>query len=279
MQSLLSQPAQTATTPSASMRTRREAAPENVSAGFIVALAAHIAILGGGAVWALWAHASSSAWGEHTLQSGSISATMVPSIPLPPKQRFDENKVLTSETPSAAPTPPKAKAEPPPKPNEVLIPTKAISKPAKVAEKPAPEPPKRPQPDVPDPKKAPMGETSGVRIPEAVQQVKNGTASITLDDRSFGQRYAYYARIVDQKVSESWNTQPMFPGAATGMRAVVVFTINADGTPSDPHILTKSGSPAFDVLALRTIQRIEGFGPLPQTKPITVEFALDYKQN
>ena len=62
------------------------------------------------------------------------------------------------------------------------------------------------------------------------------------------------------------------------MRAVVVFTINADGTPSDPRIITKSGSPAFDILAIRTIQRIDGFGPLPQTKPITVEFALDYKQ-
>ncbi len=61
------------------------------------------------------------------------------------------------------------------------------------------------------------------------------------------------------------------------MRAVVVFTINADGTPSDPKILTRSGSAAFDTLALRTIQRIDGFGPLPQSKPITVEFALDYK--
>lgn len=261
------------------MRTRRQADRENVSAGFIVALAAHIAILGGGAAWVFWIHASSSAWGEHTLQSGSISAMMVPSIPLPPKQRFKEENVLTSETPSAAPTPPKAKAAPPPKPNEVLIPEKTITKPTKIAEKPAPAPPKHAEVTPPDPKKATMGETSGVRIPEAIQQVKNGTASITVDDRSFGQRYAYYARIVDQKVSESWNTQPMFPGAATGMRAVVVFTINADGTPSDAHILTKSGSAPFDVLALRTIQRIEGFGPLPQSKPITVEFALDYKQN
>ena len=112
----------------------------------------------------------------------------------------------------------------------------------------------------------------------AVQQVKNGVASITVDDRSFGERYAYYARIVDQKVSESWNSQSVSSGASNGMRAIVVFTINTDGTPSDPRILTKSGSAPFDTLALRTIQRIDGFGPLPQSKPITVEFALDYKQ-
>ena len=273
MQTLLTQPASNAPAP---LATRRQAAPENVSASFIVALTLHAAILGGTAAWAFFVNVRSSSWGEHTLQSGSISATMVPSIPLPPRQRFNENNVLTSETPSAAPTPSKEKAAPPPRPNEVLIPDKAV-KPPKVAEKPAPTPPKHAEPTPPDPTKATMGETSGVRIPEAIQQVKNGTASITVDDRSFGQRYAYYARIVDQKVSDSWNAQQIFPGAATGMRAVVVFTINADGTPSDPRILTKSGSSAFDVLALRTIQRIDGFGPLPQPKPITVEFALDYK--
>lgn len=274
MQTLLTQPASSQPTP---LRVRRQAPREDVSASFIVALTLHIAIIGGSIAWALWGHISHNAWGENSLQSGSVSATMVPSIPLPPKQHFDERNVLTSDTPSAAPTPPKEKAAPLPKPNEVLIPEKVI-KPPKVAEKSAPTPPKHVEPTPPDPTKATMGETSGVRIPEAIQQVKNGTASITVDDRSFGQRYAYYARIVDQKVSDSWNAQQISPGASTGMRAVVVFTINADGTPSDPRILTKSGSSTFDVLALRTIQRIDGFGPLPQSRPITVEFALDYKQ-
>jgi len=260
------------------IRPRHEAPRENVSEGFLFALTLHAAVIGIAIAWALIANVRPSSWGENSLQSGSISATMVPSIPLPPKQRFKEDSVLTSDTPSAAPEPPKAKAEVAPKPDEVLIPDKVIKKPTKVAEKAAPEPPKHPQPTPPDPTKATMGETSGVRIPEAIQQVKNGTASITMDDRSFGQRYAYYARIVDQKVSESWNSQQIFPGATSGMRAVVVFTINADGTPSDPRILTKSGSSAFDTLALRTIQRIDGFGPLPQSKPITVQFALDYKQ-
>lgn len=260
------------------VRHRSRAPRENVNASFIAALTLHLAIAGGAVAWAVISNFNHASWGESSIQSGSISATMVPSIPLPPKQRFNEDKVLTSETPSAAPTPPKEKAAPPPKPDEVLIPEKVAPKPTKTAEKPAPTPPKHPDTTPPDPTKATMGETSGVRIPEAIQQVKNGTASITMDDRSFGQRYAYYARIVDQKVSESWNTQQIFPGATTGMRAVVVFTINADGTPSDPRILTKSGSSAFDTLAIRTIQRIDGFGPLPQTKPITVEFALDYKQ-
>jgi periplasmic protein TonB len=268
---------QPAPTPPMPIRHRHAAAREDVSASFIVALTLHAAIIGGTIALALISNFNHSSWGENSAQSGSIAVTAVTAIPLPPKQRVNEEHVLTSESTSVAPTPPKEKTEPPPKKDEVLIPEKA-AKPPKVAEKPAPTPPKHVEETPPNPVKATTGDSSGVRIPEAVQQVKNGTASITMDDRSFGQRYAYYARIVDQKVSESWNTQQIFPGATTGMRAVVVFTINADGTPSDPRIVTKSGSSAFDVLAIRTIQRIDGFGPLPQTKPITVEFALDYKQ-
>jgi protein TonB len=250
---------------------------ESVSASFILALVLHASLAGAAIGWALISNTSRTKWGDDSLQTGSISATMVPSIPLPSRQLFNKDNVLTSDKPNIAPPPPTPKAEAPPKPHEVLIPDKVTPK-TKVADKPAPEPPKHPQPTPPDPTKAPNGETPGVRIPIAMQQVKNGTASITVDDRSFGERYAYYARIVDQKVSESWNTQQEFPAVSTGMRAVVVFTINTDGTPSDPHILTKSGSSAFDIVALRTIQRIDGFGPLPQSKPITVEFALDYKQ-
>jgi protein TonB len=264
--------------PTETLPTRADTpAKEAVSTSFVVALCLHAAIAGGVVAWAYIAHSTHPSWGDHTAQTGSISANMVSSIPLPPRVPVNPKEVLASESPSIAPKPPTPKAEPPPKPKEIPIPEKVVTKPAKVAEKPTPEPPKHPTVTPPDPKKAAVGDTAGTRIPMSVQQVKNGTASITVDDRSFGERYSYYAQIVDRKVSESWNSQQVFPGAASGMRAVVVFTINADGTPSDPKILTRSGSAAFDTLALRTIQRIDGFGPLPQSKPITVEFALDYK--
>jgi protein TonB len=265
--------------PTETLPTRADApTKEAVSTSFVVALCLHAAIAGAFVGWAFITHASRQSWGDHSPQTGSIAVTAVSSLPLPPRVPVNTKEVLASENPSIAPKPPTPKTEPPPKPKEILIPDKVKPKPSKTANKPAPEPPKHPTVTPPDPKKATVGETAGVRIPMSVQQVKNGTASITVDDRSFGERYSYYARIVDRKVSESWNSQQVFPGAASGMRAVVVFTINADGTPSDPKILQKSGSAAFDALALRTIQRIDGFGPLPQSKPITVEFALDYKQ-
>jgi protein TonB len=264
--------------PQVQIPTRADAPRESVSSSFVGAVVLHAAIIGGVIAWGLIGNLGRQSWGENSLQSGSISATMVPALPLPPKLAPSKDNVLASESESVAPKPPEPKSEPIPKKDEVVIPDKPTPKNAKVADKPAPEMPKHPLPTPPDTSKAKVGETTPTFIPMAVQQVKNGTASITVDDRSFGQRFAYYARIVDQKVSDSWNQEQIFPGAQTGMRAVVVFTINTDGTPSDAHILTRSGSAPFDTLAVRTIQRIDGFGPLPQAKPITVEFALDYKQ-
>ena len=262
--------------PTETLPTRAEAPTEKLSQGFALALTLH-ALAIGALIAAAWiGHLRHPSWGEHSLQAGSISATMVPSIPLPARVPSNKDNVLASEHESVAPKPPTPKAAPPLNPKDILIPNKVT--PAEPNDKPAPEPPKHPLPTPPEPKKAAVGDTSGTLIPQAINHLRNGTASITIDDRSFGERYAYYARIVDQKVSQSWDEAQIFPGASTGSRAVVVFTINADGTPSDIRILTRSGSPTFDNLAVRAVQRIDGFGPLPQSKPITVEFAFDYKQ-
>ena len=265
--------------PTETLPTRRPPAPQTVASSLVSAILLHailFAVIGG---WGLVSFRKQKSWGQAASQAGSVQATMVAALPLPPRQRTLETGVLTSETPSPAPTPPKPHAEPPPKPDEVLIPVKTPPRPtAKVAPATTPEPPKHPQPVIPEPKKATTGETAGIRIPQSVTQLKNGTASITVEDKTFGDRYAYYVKIVNRKVAENWNLQEADSRASNGKRTVIVFTINADGTPSDPHIQTRSGSPTLDTSAIRAIQRVEGFGTLPQSKPITVEFAFDYKQ-
>src|SRR5580692_11970191 len=125
-------------------------------------------------------HNRTSNWGENAASVGAIQATMVSSIPLPPTQRTLDTGVLTSEAPSPAPVVTKEKTEPPPSPNEVAIPEK--TKPPKIAEKPTPAPPKHIQPVTPPPTKAVTGETAGIRIPEATMEVKNGTASVSVQD-------------------------------------------------------------------------------------------------
>jgi len=201
---------------------------------------------------------------------------MVSALPLPPKQRTLDTGVLTSEQPSPAPVVAKEKTEPPPKPDEVAIPKK-ITKPVKVAEKPTPEPPKHPQPAPPQPTKAVTGETAGIRIAQATMQLKNGTASVSVEDKTFGARFAYYINIVNRTVAQNWFTQEADPRASNGKSVTIVFDIDRAGVPSNARVETRSGSPSLDMSAMRAVQRVDGFGPLPQGDHITVEYKFDFK--
>jgi protein TonB len=199
---------------------------------------------------------------------------MVSSLPLPPTQRTLDTGVLTSEAPSPAPVITKEKTEPPPAPNEVAIPEK-ITKPTKTAEKPTPSPPKHIQPVPPQPTKATTGETAGVRIPQATVELKNGTASATVEDRAFGDRFAWYGKIITSKVAQNWFTQEADPRTSNGKSVTLLFDVSRDGVPSNVRVETPSGSPSLDLSATRAVQRVEGFGPLPQGDHITVEYTFN----
>jgi periplasmic protein TonB len=227
------------------------------------------AIVGG----AVFFHHRGITWGESTSNVGAIQATMVSSIPLPPTQRTLDTGVLTSEAPSPAPVVTKEKTEPPPSPKEVAIPEK-ITKPIKTAEKPTPAPPKHIQPVTPDPNKAVTGETAGIRIAQATTEVKNGTASVSVQDRTFGARFSYYVDIVNKKVAQNWYTAEADPASSLGKSTTIVFDITRDGVPSNARVETRSGSPSLDLSALRAVQRVDGFGPLPQGDHITVEYTF-----
>jgi periplasmic protein TonB len=224
---------------------------------------------------ALLFHHRTSNWGENASNAGAIHATMVSSIPLPPTQRTLDTGVLTSEAPSPAPVTAKEKTEPPPSPNEVAIPEKI--KPPKVADKPTPAPPKHVQPITPPPTKAVTGETAGIRIAQSTLELKNGTSSVSIQDRSFGERYAYYVNIVNNKVSQNWYKSEADPLASMDKSTTVVFDIDREGIPSNAHVETRSGSATLDLSALRAVQRVDGFGPLPSGNRITVEFTFHFR--
>lgn len=216
-------------------------------------------------------------WGENASNAGAIQATMVSSLPLPPRQRQLDTGVLTSEAPSPAPLIEKEKTAPPPDLKEVPIPTK-VKPPKKVAQKETPQPPKHIQPTPPQPKKAATGETAGIRVAESTIPLRNGTASVSVQDRTFGARFAYYVNIVNRTVAQNWYTQEADPVASNGKRVTLVFDINREGVPSNIRIETRSGSPTLDSSAVRAVQRVEGFGPLPQGDHITVEYSFDYRR-
>ena len=109
-------------------------------------------------------------------------------------------------------------------------------------------------------------------------QLKNGTASVSVEDKAFGARFAYYVNIVNRTVAQNWYTQEADPQASEGRRVTIVFDIDRDGLPSNARISARSGSSTLDTSALRALQRVEGFGPLPTGDHITVEYSFDYRK-
>jgi len=227
---------------------------------------------------AYFTHTHTEHWGENASSVGAIQASMVSAIPLPTKVPPVKDSVLVPDTVSQAPAPPpKEAALPPPKPTDVLIKAKTPDKPiTKVAPVPTVAPPKHPQP-TPDTPKANSGE-SATQLPQSISQVKNGTATATVQDRTFGNRYAWYVQQVSRKVAQNWYTQEADPRSSQGKGVTIVFDIQSDGTPSNIRLETRSGSPTLDTSAMHALERVDGFGPLPSGNHITVEYTFDYRQ-
>lgn len=248
---------------------------------FAVALLAHGVLIGGLLVAGFIFTDHGEKWGDKADVSGAVQATMVNSIPLPPKVQPKTDNVLASENPSEVPPPPTPKSEPPPKPTDIPVPVKQPDKktPSKPADKPAPEPPKHPQPTKEQPDKAATGETAGLRVAMTSVENKAGTSSTNVTDSAFGQRYAFYVRQLTQKVSQQWYTQTLDSGAP-GHRVWISFRVERDGTPSNIQIAKPSGDATLDASALRAVQRIDTFGPLPDGYTgsyINVQYYFDPK--
>lgn len=227
-------------------------------------------------------------WGERQASVGAIQASMVSALPLPSHAKPVEKQVLASEDENQAPLPPpKAAAEPPPRPTDILIKAKIPPKkpaPVHTEAPPRPEPHATPseakpvkRPPPPPTPKAQTGETTATQLPQAVSQAKNGTATATVQDRAFGARYAYYLRLVSQKVSQNWVAGEADPRASQGKHVTLLFNIDRDGTPEDVRVETHSASPSLDQSALHAVQRIDSFGPLPAGNKISIEFSFDYR--
>lgn len=200
-------------------------------------------------------------WGNSVNTAGAIQATMVTSLPLPPKTPTDQENVLATETPSPAPVAPAPKTVEAPKPEAIPIPV-PNAKPAKVADKSTPAPPLHPQPVKTNPNKAQMGEAAA-SIPMSSTQTRAGTFSATTSDTAFGTRFAYYVQEITQKVASQWYTSMLDPQAA-GHRVYITFEIERDGSISHIQIAQRSGDNTLDQTALSAVQHIDTFPPLPE---------------
>jgi protein TonB len=257
--------------PPATLQHRTET-PEKFGGGMGLSVTLHLLLFGAAfaAAWTGILH--TQRWGGPQANAGAIQASLVSAIPLPQRAAPVEKSVLAPEHASEAPAPPKEATQPPPKPTDIEV--KARTQPTKAAPVETPEPPKHAQP-TPTTTKAVSGEVA-TQIPTAIDQVKNGTASLTVPDRVYGARFAWYFGGIGRKVAQNYLTDSINVAASNGKTAVVVFDIEHDGTVQNLRLYQRSGSTSLDAAAMAAIQRIDTFGPLPAGDHITIQYKFDF---
>ena len=77
-------------------------------------------------------------------------------------------------------------------------------------------------------------------------------------------------------MQSNWRTYEIDPRIKAPHRAFIEFEVVRDGTPHGVQIAQTSGVPSLDISAKRAIERIDGFGALPEGSVLHVQFWFDY---
>lgn len=211
--------------------------------------------------------------------AGGTKVNLVSSagIPMPREEMVTESKVVD-------PTKSLHKEEPKPKPPEPKTEATPIRKFEK--EKPLPPSPKSrtlenktPEPDnaIPGHDGSPNLLTGYSQTPGASAQ---GVSAIGQGGGDFAGRYPWYVDAVRNRVEQSWDQTTIDPAtrAAHRAHAVMTFRINANGSISNIRIVQSSGNSSMDYSAMRALQSIDAFRPLPNDymgKYVDVTFDFD----
>ena len=242
------------------------------SAGLHVAVT--VAIIG----YAFVAHGGGgSNWGAGG-GGEAIGVSLVSTIPLPANPVQTQN-VLATESKGLSKSQAKPVVE---EPDAIAIAEKnakkkPVKQPTATQRKPPPEPVEEANNVVP------FGEGGPVSGPYSVfnSGAAKGGFGFTGGGGDFGSRYAWYVRVVTQKVSENWLKYEVDPRINNANRVYLTFDIERNGRPSHIRIEQSSGVPSLDQSAMRALQRIDTFGALPADysgSKVSVEFWFDYKR-
>jgi protein TonB len=243
------------------------------SAGLHVAFVLAIVVYG----WIAGSRGGSN-WGAGGGGS-AMGVTLVSNVPLPANPVQTQN-VLATESKGVSKSEPKPQIE---DQQAIAIPEKNAKK-----KKPAPTPTATQRKPPPEPVEeannvVPFGEGGPVSGPYAMfaAGAAKGGFGFTGGGGDFGSRYAWYVRVVNQKVSENWLKYEVDPRISSANRVYLTFDIERNGRPTNIRIEQSSGVPSLDMSAMRALQRIDTFGPLPSDysgSRVSVEFWFDYKQ-
>jgi periplasmic protein TonB len=228
-------------------------------------------------LYGAFASEGGTAWGAGG-GGGAIGVSLVTTVPLPASPTQTQN-VLANESKGLSQSQPKEEEK---EPEAIPIPEQnAKNKPRKKPSASERKPP--PQPAEEASNIIPFGEGGPVSGPYGMFNAggAKGGFGVTGGGGDFGTRYAWYVRALQQKVTQNWLQYEVDPRITDGHRVYVTFDIDRSGHPSNIRIEQSSGVPSLDMSALRAIQRIDTFGPLPSDysgNNVSVEFWFDYKK-
>jgi periplasmic protein TonB len=208
----------------------------------------------------------------------AIGATLVSTVPLPANPTQTQN-VLANESKGLTQSQPKTEEK---EPDAIEIQGKnAKIKPKKKQETASKEKPQAAPEE--ESNQVAFGEGGPVSGPYGSFSAggAKGGFGITGGGGDFGTKYSWYVRVIQQKVAENWLKYEVDPRITTAQRVYIVFDIARDGHPANVQVEQSSGVPSLDISAVRALQRIDTFGPLPPDYPggkISVEYWFDYKK-
>ena len=204
-----------------------------------------------------------------------MGATLVSSVPLPANPTETTN-VLATESKGLSKSQPMVQEK---EPEAIPIPdknTKVKPKPVTSATK------RKAEPEPPASNQIPYGEGGPVSGPYTMSAGgAKGGFGFTGSGGDFGSRYSWYVQAVQRKVTENWLKYEVDPRVDTARRVYIYFEIDRSGSPANIRVEQSSGVPSLDESAMRALQRIDTFGPLPPEyagRYVAVEFWFDYKR-
>src|ERR1700757_1571273 len=217
-------------------------------------------------------------WGGTTGGGGAMSATLVTSIPLPRPPTETQN-VLANESKGLTESQLREIEKPVPKAIDIPAPDVKLKGVQKREQK---KPPPKEVAKGED-NKIPFGEGGPVSGPYGSFSANGakGGLSFTGGTGDFGSRFGWYVDAVRRKVSENWLKYEVDPRVDAARRVYITFNITRSGQPENIQVEQSSGVPSLDQSAVRALQRIDTFGPLPQEyagRYVAVEFWFDYKR-
>src|SRR5215472_46094 len=182
----------------------------------------------------------------------AMGVSLVSNIPLPANPVQTTN-VLANESKGVSTSKPQPQVE---EPNSIPIAEKNAKK------KPTPEPTatKR-KPNPPPVEEAsnvvPFGEGGPVSGPYAMFSTgaAKGGLGFNGGGGDFGSRFAWYVRVVNQKVSENWLKYEVDPRIHEANRVYLTSDIDRGGRASHVQIEQSSGVPSLDQSAVRALER------------------------